>query len=375
MKDDLVPPPTWVATPAALQEMVRHLGAQSRIAVDTESNSLYVYRERVCLIQCSTLEEDYLVDPLALADLSPLAPILADAGIEKVFHAAEYDLICLRRDFGFIIANLFDTMQAARILGYTAVGLDAMLTEKFGVVVNKRLQKANWGARPLLPEMLHYARIDTRYLLPLREILYAELEQRDRWLLAREDFVRLAVVNKPKPKSNAPAWGRIAGGKNLSCRELTILSEMVACRERIAKRLDRPPFRVMGNATLLAIVHAVPRSLDDLSAVGLTQKQMMYFGASILQAVQRGLEAPLVQWPKCKRPEDAFHFRLDLLKSWRKRIAQKMGVESDIVLPPVYLCAIAEKYPRNEKELAAIMLQSPWRLKHFGAQILDLLKG
>ena len=107
------------------------LVTQSRVAVDTESNSLHAFREQVCLVQFSTTNADYLVDPLALRDLSLLAPIFSDPKIEKIFHAAEYDLICLRRDFHFTFANLFDTMQAARVLGYPAVGLDRLLGDKF----------------------------------------------------------------------------------------------------------------------------------------------------------------------------------------------------------------------------------------------------
>lgn len=110
-------PPIWVHTIQSLQMMVDDLATQLRVAVDTESNSLHAFREQVCLLQFSSIHEDYLVDPLALRDLSLLGPIFANPKIEKVFHAAEYDLICLRRDFGFTFANLFDTMQAARVFG------------------------------------------------------------------------------------------------------------------------------------------------------------------------------------------------------------------------------------------------------------------
>jgi ribonuclease D len=141
------PPPVWVDDKNDLKSVVDELSTQPRIAVDTESNSLHAYRERVCLIQFSTEQKDYLVDPLALDDLSLLAPIFANPDIEKIYHAAEYDLICMSRDFGFKFANLFDTMQAARILGYKFVGLDNILSEKFEIKVDKRHQKADWRRR------------------------------------------------------------------------------------------------------------------------------------------------------------------------------------------------------------------------------------
>ncbi len=179
-----------------------------RIAVDTESNSLHAYHERVCLIQFSTTEQDYILDPLALEDLSLLGPIFANPQIEKIFHAAEYDLICLRRDYGFTFSNIFDTMQAGRILGRKQAGLDRLLEDKFGVKVNKRFQKADWAVRPLSRDLLVYARLDTHYLIPLSNLLKADLEEKGLWQLALEDFQIACHPNGQKPKVDAPAWMR-----------------------------------------------------------------------------------------------------------------------------------------------------------------------
>src|SRR6185436_13242383 len=144
MTQQNLPPPVWVDKQIKFDQMVAELSIPERIAVDTESNSLHAYRERVCLVQFSTPKKDYVVDPLVIQDLSALAPIFSNPKIEKIFHAAEYDLICLKRDFGFGFVNLFDTMQAARILGYPFVGLDNILAEKFSVTIDKRHQKADW---------------------------------------------------------------------------------------------------------------------------------------------------------------------------------------------------------------------------------------
>jgi ribonuclease D len=129
-----------------------------------------------------------------MEDLSALKPVFGNPAIEKVFHAAEYDLICLKRDFGFEIANLFDTMAASRILGYEAVGLGSMLEAHFGIKVDKRQQRANWGQRPLPAELLNYASLDTHYLIQLRNILKEKLNERGLWLLAEEDFQRMAAL-------------------------------------------------------------------------------------------------------------------------------------------------------------------------------------
>ncbi|NIP27143.1 MAG: ribonuclease D, partial [Phycisphaerae bacterium] len=103
----------WVDREPHLADLVDHLSTKDIIAVDTESDSLYSYYEKVCLVQVSTDVEDYIIDPLAV-DITPLAVIFADAGIQKIFHAAEYDIMTLRRDYGFQFNNLFDTMLAAR---------------------------------------------------------------------------------------------------------------------------------------------------------------------------------------------------------------------------------------------------------------------
>lgn len=367
--------PIWVDDEIKLKRLVDDLSTQSRIAVDTESNSLHAYRERVCLIQFSTDKKDYLLDPLALEDLSLLAPIFANPNIEKIFHAAEYDLICMSRDFGFEFTNLFDTMQAARILGYKYVGLDNILAEKFSVKVDKRHQKANWGARPLKPEQLAYASMDTQYLIPLRDMLEKELHEAGRWDLAQDDFLLAQSVDTPREKLNGSSWKRYSSRKNITPRELTILSKLTECRDEIAEKLDRPPFKVITNNMLLDIAKNVPEKDVDLAGIGLTQRQIRLWGGQILAAAKRGVGAPLVKVEQAKRPKDATLKRLDKLKTWRKNLAEEMKVESDIILPKSFLNILSEYPPKNIDELKSIMCDSPNRFAKFGDQIYSLIGG
>jgi len=375
MSSDQLAPPVWVNTSQSLARMVADLSSQPRVAVDTESNSLHAFRERVCLMQFSTPITDYLVDPLALKDLSPLAPLFANPKIEKIFHAAEYDLICLRRDFGFTFANLFDTMQAARILGYPAVGLDKLLGEKFGIKVNKRYQKADWGARPLTPEQIHYARLDTHYLCDLRDVMESELRAKDRWLLAQEDFCRACEADEPKPKNNGQAWERYSGRRDLNLREMTVLGELLICRETLASHLNRPPFKVIEDDKLIAIARAESSTREQLSAAGLSEKQIRLWGEPVLAAVRRGAAAPPVKRKPTPGPDEAVLLRQDKLKVWRKSVAQKLGVESDVVLPKPYLQLLAERAPHTAPDLETLMARSPWRYQQFGGQILKVLGG
>lgn len=368
-------PPVWVNTPQSLARMAADLASQPRVAVDTESNSLHAYRERVCLIQFSTPETDYLVDPLALDDLSMLGPIFSNPKIEKIFHAAEYDLICMRRDFGFTFETLFDTMQAARILGYTAVGLDKLLGEKFGIQVDKRHQKANWGARPLKPDQIHYARFDTHYLCALRDVMELELTEKGRWPLAQEDFRRACEFDEPKPRFNGDAWERFAGRRDLTPHELTILGELLTARDGIAAQLDRPPFKVIEDDKLIAIAHVAASTREELSNAGMSEKQIRLWAAPVLEAVRRGVELPPVKRRPVPRPSDAVALRLDKLKNWRKITGQLWGVESDVILPKAYIHLLAERVPRTLPELEALMAPIPWRYQQFGENILKLLGG
>lgn len=368
-------PPIWVDRSKTLENMIADLSKQSRVAVDTESNSLHAYREQVCLIQFSTPDKDYILDPFVFEDLSALAPLFSASTIEKIFHAAEYDLLCLKRDFDFHFANIFDTMYAARVLGYAYVGLDSMLAEKLAIKVDKRHQKADWAARPLTAAQIDYARFDTHYLFELRDILEKELEEKGRLDLAREDFVRACKVELPTQKVNGASWRRFSARKDISTRELTILSELCIFRDQIAERMDRPPFKVVDDDTLLAIARNLPEKDVDLAGIGLSAKQIRLWGDEILGAARRGAKASLVTREQAKRPNDAILRRLEKLKNWRKMSARETGVESDIILPKVYLALLAENPPRSMTELELIFSDSPSRFQQYGQQILKTLGG
>jgi len=366
-------PPVWVNTNPLLQKMIDDLVTQSRVAVDTESNSLHAFREQVCLAQISSTNADYLIDPLVLKDLSALAPIFSNPKIEKIFHAAEYDLVCLRRDFGFSFANLFDTMHAARVLGYPAVGLDRLLNDKFKIQTDKRHQKANWAARPLTKEQIHYARLDTHYLFDLRDVLEKELREKGRLEFAQEDFTRACLFDEQKQKTNGESWERFSSRKDLSLRDLTILAQLCKWRDIEAEKLNRPVYKVIMDDTLVMVSKNLPQHKVDLSALGLSEKQIHLWGDGVLSAVRQGGAAPLVTRKQVEVRNDAFLRRLEKLKVWRKKIGLEMGVESDVILPKPYLSAMAENPPKDMTELAVIMKETPSRVEKYGAQILKLL--
>jgi ribonuclease D len=372
---ELLLPPVWVNTKELMLQMMEDLVAHDRVAVDTESNSLHAFREQVCLVQFSSTTTDYLVDPLALKDFSPLAPIFSNPNIEKIFHAAEYDLICLRRDFHFTFVNLFDTMHAARILGYPAVGLDSLLGKKFGIRMDKRHQKANWGARPLTKDQIHYARLDTHYLFNLRDVLEKELIEKDRLSFAKEDFARACFFEEMKQKVNGESWGRFSARKDLSLRELTIMAQLCKWRDHEAQKLNRPPYKVIMDDVFVILSKNPPDMKVDLSAAGLSEKQIRLWGDAVLAAVRHGMKAPLVERKQTELKNDAFLRRMEKLKVWRKKVGIEMGVESDVILPKPYLTLLSENPPTDIDDLALLMKDTPSRVEKYGAQILKVIGG
>lgn len=365
-----------VDTPDALARLVDDLLGQPRVAIDTESNSLYAYREQVCLIQISTPGGDTIVDTLALDDLSPLGAVTADPGIEKVFHAAEYDLICLRRDFAFDFAALFDTMVAARILGWKKIGLASILEKEFGIRANKRYQRANWGARPLKADMLRYAQMDTAYLLPLRDRLGAEVERAGRMEEAREAFDELLLVEGHVAQFDPHGFWYINRVSDLAPRQQAILRELYLYREQMAEKRDRPPFKVMTDQTMMRLAQREPASVADLRGItGMTDGQVQRYGRGLLDCVRRGLDAgsPPDPPPRHRRPDDAVLARYDALHTWRKNRARKRGVESDVIISKNVLWHLAREAPHTPEQLAAVERLGPWKRKTYGDEILQVL--
>ncbi|MGC9349701.1 MAG: ribonuclease D [Anaerolineae bacterium] len=366
--------PQVIDTQDELDALAPQLMSYPVVAIDTEANSFYAYREQVCLVQISIPGTDYLVDPLALDDLSPLAPFFDSLEVEKIFHAVDYDLMMLRRDFGFVVRNIFDTMWAARILGWPKVGLADILDTYFDVRMNKRYQRYNWGKRPLDPEALRYAWMDSHYLLDLREIQKEELQAAGRWEEAREVFRYLTTtVEVPPEDTTARHFWRIKGVHKMPPRERRVLFQLYLWRERAAEALDRPPFKVLPNGRLVRIARAQPRNKAELASLGLSPWHVRHFGGEILKALRDDhLPEPPSQ-PHQGRPPDDVLDRFHTLKAWRKEVAKVRGVDSDVILPNAVLWELARRPPDDLEELLDVTGIGPWRQANYGPDLLQLV--
>lgn len=374
--------PTLVVSRAGLDRLAGALRGEALIGIDTESNNIYVYRQRVCLIQMSTRTADYIVDPVAIDDpgaiTAALGPVFADPAVEKIFHAAEYDVACLKRDFNFTFANLFDTLIAARLCGMQQLGLVALLDTFFGVASDKRHQRDNWGVRPLAADALLYAQMDTHYLPALRDRLSAQLAERGQLAEARRRSSAVGERPAAAHQFDPEAYWRLVKPNRLRARETAILREVYLTREALAVAHDLPFVRVFNDRALVQIARAAPHRADDLRRIeALTGEQAQRCGQAVLEAVARGERAPIPRPPTPPQPPPEtleMSERVRALREWRRLYAREHGLESDVVLAKDALNAIAEQMPDSIEALMALPGMNAAGAAAYGTGILEALR-
>jgi len=378
MTQEKLPPPTVIDTLPDLESLSEELADVARVGIDVESDGFYVYHEKVCLLQLSTVEEDFVIDPLAVQDLSPLGPMFRDPRIEKVFHAAEYDVLCLKRDFGFHIRNIFDTMAASRTLGVVKLGLANVIEEHFGIRLSKKLQRANWGKRPLSREQLEYARLDTHYLLDLSAALLARLEDKGLLKDARDEFERLERLEPNARRFDPDAFWNLPGARKLSPQARAVLKELYIGRERRAAELDRAPFRVLPEELLVRLAEVSPASSDALRQFrGMTPYLFTHFQRDILDAVRRGLSAPPIDAPPARPANNRWSpmslRRYEALRRWRKAQAESRGVSPIVVLSTDEIRRLAHAPDENPEPAVWLDCLSEYKRGVYGEQLLPIL--
>jgi len=380
--------PRYIDTQSALLEWVEHLRGAKVVAVDTESDSLHHFREKVCLIQMTANGADALIDPLALGDLSALAPLFADPARQKIFHDACYDLLCLSRDFGFRFAGLFDTMLASRYLGLREFGLASILKQRFGFIANKRLQRSDWASRPLSPDQLHYARYDTHYLPELALRLAEELRGCGRYDWAQEEFERLpeiALRVAPRSSTGEPdpdGFWRVRGVRTLSPAAKGRVRALFLMRERLAERLDRPRFKVLSDSILLDLADYPPQSLDELPRPGLRRAGVERFGNDILRALRDAQPVNGTAPAGAGRRRRSGRFldadtreRFDALRDMRRAKAEALGIEPEVALGNAVLEELAKHPPHTVTEVLDLPELRGWRQRIFAEAIVDCLRS
>ena len=377
-KPDL-PPAVYIEDLEHLEEVAAVMAPFRRIAVDMESDSFFVYHDKVCLLQLSTEEEDYVVDPLTVKDLSPLGAMFRDPSIEKVFHAGDYDIACLKRDYGFEVRHTFDTMAAARVLGSQKLGLAPLLEHHFGLHLSKKLQRANWGLRPLDDEHIEYARNDTHWLFGLRDLLAAELETRGLTRHARDEFIRLEGTQAAERRFDPEAWWNLPGARDLDGRRRAYLKRLWIYRERQAAGQDKAPFRIMPEDLLVRVAVALPGDLEDLRKVrGMSPFLFRRFGRELVaEAAASGSDAPVESAPERPRSDrwDAETMRrYEALRAWRKEKAAAQSVDPVVILSTDDIRRLANAPKEGAPAEGWLTALSDFKREQYGTEFKAILE-
>jgi ribonuclease D len=368
-----------IATPADLEKAAGQFERETAVAVDLEADSMYHFKERVCLVQIATKKLSVMVDPLMIEDLSPLKPLFSNSGIRKVFHGADYDIRSLYRDFNISINNLFDTELASRFLGLKESGLQAVLKMFFNVDIDKKFQKKDWSKRPLPKEMTVYASTDVMYLLPLAEILIRQLEEIDRMDWVREECDDLAKV-RPDLTDAGPLFLKFKGAGRLKSRSLAVLEALLQFRKQVAEGKDKPLFKIISNDSMMKIATARPVSLRRLKHINtLSNRQMSMYGSDLIQAVAGALKIPDDELPVylSRKPPilpRGAPKRIKALKTWRTLTAKTLKIHPGMLCNNALITAVAVSNPVDENALASIAGMKQWQKRVFGKEIIRVLK-
>jgi ribonuclease D len=320
-----------------------------------------------------------VIDPLIVKDLSPLKPIFERRDICKIFHGADYDVRSLYRDFRFTIHNLFDTELASRFLGFPETGLEAVLKKKFAVTLDKKFQRKDWSRRPLPPDMIAYAAEDARYLLPLAQSLKAELEKKNRLGWVYEECEYLSRV-RPITANDQPLYMNFKGAGKLDTRSLAVLEALLGFRREVARRKDKPLFRVFGNRSLVELAGKKPLDLKQLEKTGaLSARQISMYGRKMLTAIQGAMKLPkeaLPVYPRIKGPRvpPKVAGRVKALRNWRDKQVQKLAIDPALICTKALISSIAVQKPLKFSELTAIKEMKNWQRKEFGQDIVKVLR-
>ncbi len=321
-----------IETEQDLAALLPKIRAAEWVAVDTEADSLHAYPEKLCLLQIGTPEAHALVDPLTGGSLAPLFDAVRTKKL--LLHGADYDLRLLHRTYEFVPATIFDTMWAARLLGYREFGLRFLVKHHLGVSLEKGPQKMNWAMRPLPDRMATYALNDTRFLHPLAEILRAKLQAAGRLGWLEEVCSRVILECSSPRKVDRDSLWRIKGSDRLPPQAMAILREAWLWREEEAVAANKPPYFIFSHERLVALSAAVAQGRPAKSLVpGHVPAKR---AGRLLEAVERGLSVPTSQYPKPRRRKGIRLTRpqqttFDKLKKVRDTRATELGLDSSVL--------------------------------------------
>ncbi len=347
-----------------LAEFLPAIRAAEWVALDTEADSLHAYPEKLCLLQFSIAEGDFLVDPLAAIDLAPLWPELHKHRL--IMHGSDYDLRLLRKNHNFVPSQIVDTMLASRLLGEREFGLLNLVQKYLGVTLEKGSQKADWARRPLTPRMEAYARHDTHYLKPLADILEAQLRELGRLGWLEESCARL-VAECARPAAHDPddIW-RIRGSHKLSRLGLAVMREIWHWREKEAVAANRPPYFVLSHEAVAEVAAAATGDRDFREFIPRHFSERRRESLRLAVEAALALDAkdhPQFRQSNARRQTETERRRFTQLEARRNKVAEDLKMDPTIIASRAMLLELAHEDQSGADGLMA------WQANALGVSI------
>ncbi len=380
---------TLVDSPEALATLCADLRAESVLGLDTEFIRERTHVPRLELVQIATPGgEVALVDYGTLSavlgfDAGPLAALLLDPRILKVFHASEQDLEMLALFTREIPGPIWDTQRVAGLIGYSGrLGYSAMVEHFLGRRPKSGEALTDWSRRPLAPEQLHYAAEDVRHLIPLYERQRARLVDlgRPNWAQQENEMLRAKARARAARREDEPSlYQRVKGWQKLSRRALAILREVAVWRESVAKSRNRPPGTVVRDDLLLEIARRAPDDPEALGRLrGLDPGTLGRHGAAIVAAIAAGKRSPREEWPEAPPPavelDEAESALASLLFTALQAIAREREVAPSLLTTTPEVQRLAQAHVRGEAESGVSLLEG-WRGELVGDTVRSVLRG
>ena len=364
---------TLIATTDSLREICARFAAHDFVTVDTEFLRETTFWPQVCVIQIATDDEAVAIDALAEGlDLTPFFDLMANEKVTKVFHAARQDLEIIWHLAKLIPASLFDTQVAAMVCGFGDQASYGDLVQAIcKVAVDKSSRFTDWSRRPLSEAQIAYALADVTHLRQVYRYLVARLEKTGRAGWVKDE---MGVLLSPATYEQHPdnAWERLRG-RARKPRDLAVLMEVAAWREREAQSRNVPRSRVLKDDALIDIVLAAPKDADALAHLRSTPRGMEKSrgGVELLAAIERGLARDPKTLPRLERPRGGSNggATVELLKVLLRQVSEKSGVAAKMIATVEELEAIAQD------DRAKVSALSGWRRELFGARALELKHG
>jgi ribonuclease D len=362
-----------ITTTEKLADACARMARHPFVTVDTEFLRESTYYPRLCVAQMATLDEAVVIDALADGiDLAPFFTLMADEKVVKVFHAARQDIEICWHEAGLIPSPLVDTQVAAMVLGYgDAISYDQLVQRITGDNLDKSNRFTDWTRRPLSDAQLTYAVSDVTHLRDVYLKLSTDLEKRERGDWMREE---MKVLTSPATYRFEPehAWERLKT-RVRKPRELAVLIEVAAWREREAQERDVPRGRVLKDDVIGDIAIQAPATVERLAGLRSLPRgfERSRWGEAIVEAVKRGLARDPKTLPSFERPKPPLNGQatVELLKVLLRMTAERHGVAAKVIATVDDLDRIAAD------DHADVPALSGWRRELFGEKALALKHG